>query len=160
MPTAVDTQPLEEVSPFMRLPAEVRLAIYRLSLQDTVNITKATTTALNWPCARLEGALALLQTSKSIRVDSRHELLTLVVAHKEDANAVAYLCLIEDSAAVGNGELRLASFRERVKAENLSSAMQFLCRAVLNWGFTRREREDSVPLEGPLQDSRGHGHFF
>jgi hypothetical protein len=79
----VNTEPSEQVSPFMRLPAEVRLAIYGLALQDTINITKATTTASQWPCARLEGALALLQTSKSIRVDSRHELLTLVLVHND-----------------------------------------------------------------------------
>jgi hypothetical protein len=48
----VDTEPSGQVSPFMRLPAEVRLAIYRLALQDTVNVTKATTTESEWPCAR------------------------------------------------------------------------------------------------------------
>jgi hypothetical protein len=150
-----NTKPLEQVFPFMRLPAEIRIANYGLALQDTINITKATTTESQWPCARLEGALALLQTSKSIRVDSRHELLTLVLAHNEDASAVTYLRLTENLAAE-NDDLRLATFWEREKANNLASAVQLLCCAVVDWGFTQREREDNVPWNAPVRNSWCH----
>jgi hypothetical protein len=155
----VNTEPSEQVSPFMRLPAEVRLAIYGLALQDTINITKATTTASQWPCARLEGALALLQTSKSIRVDSRHELLTLVLVHNEDARAIACLRLSENLAAE-NDDLHLATFWEREKANNLASAVQLLCCAVSDWGFTQREREDNVPWNAPVRNTWCHGLHF
>jgi hypothetical protein len=72
---------------FMRLPAEIRLYIYDLALEDILTQIESTTSCyyLNRG-TKLDcrGALALLLTSKAIRAESSDGVLPLATAHCEN----------------------------------------------------------------------------
>jgi hypothetical protein len=140
----VDAEPYEQASLFMELPTELRLQIYALAVEDTVDFIILTTTGLKGPDPVLRGALALLHTSKQVRVESRRELFTQVVAQRAAVKAVASLRKTELVAA---REL-LSGTRDGVSkktynaaylAKIVVSAVDRLHRAVLRWGFTHQE---------------------
>jgi hypothetical protein len=72
--TVTATKPVEQRSPFLSLPPEVRLIIYSFALQDTISAIEATSfrpTSLNMERhLPIVGALALLFTSREIRAES------------------------------------------------------------------------------------------
>jgi hypothetical protein len=76
---------------------EIRIAIYGLALQDIVDSITSNTASPSYipghprPIFRCRGAIALLYTSKTLRAESRHELLPLVVAHTKNSDALARL---------------------------------------------------------------------
>jgi hypothetical protein len=76
---------------------EIRIAIYGLALQDIVDSITSNIASPSYipghprPIFRCRGAIALLYTSKTLRAESRHELLPLVVAHTKNSDALARL---------------------------------------------------------------------
>lgn len=58
-----------ECSSFMKLPPEIRLEIYRLALEDTLD-----SPAMHSRVLRPRGALGLLLTNKLIRAESAKEM--------------------------------------------------------------------------------------
>ena len=87
-------------SPFLKLPAELRLAIYKLAMEDLIATLPPPNSVL---MARLRpryrGALALLHISTSIRQESTREMLPLIQAHCEKLEAHAR-SLLETSATI------------------------------------------------------------
>jgi hypothetical protein len=74
------TKPVEQRSPFMALPPELRLIIYDFALQDTISAIESTSFRHIPPSknARLPilGALALLFTSSEVRTESSNAMRT------------------------------------------------------------------------------------
>jgi hypothetical protein len=141
-----NSEPSEQVSPSMKLPAELRLQIYALALKDIVHFITPTPTTpkLEGPKPELRGALALLHTNKKLRAESRCELLTLVNAHREEVRAIASLRSSEVNTAfkllVDNGvDIEGTTFLRACTANNVVSAVDALHCAVLRWGFTHQE---------------------
>lgn len=78
--TPTSTAP-DSCSPFTKLPAEIRIAIYRLALQAIIDPFRSggfefeTSNSLQ---PKYHGALALLHTNKSIRAESAQEMLAVL----------------------------------------------------------------------------------
>lgn len=86
-------------SPFVSLPTELRLQIYRLVLEDIINDLPCYT-YLSLACfchdlLKYQGGFALFHTSKSIRAESVRELLPVVESKLAKATAKATACWME-----------------------------------------------------------------
>jgi hypothetical protein len=72
--TVTATKPVEQRSPFLSIPPELRLIIYAFALQDTISTISATSFRHISPNTKrhllIVGALALLFTSREIRAES------------------------------------------------------------------------------------------
>jgi hypothetical protein len=143
----------EQASPFMELPAELRVHIYALAFKDIVDFITPTTPKLKGPSPELRGALALLHTNKKLRAESRRELLILVNAHREKVRATASLRSTEVNTAfkllvdIGVAVEGMTIFRA-CTAKNVVDAVDALHCAVFRWGFAELtwwfERSDNI----------------
>ena len=84
MPSAIRTR-LDATSssppfPFMKLPIELRLQIYNLAIQETIEHAFRTSTSVDGPNPKYLGALALAHTSSTMRAESVREMLPVVQA--------------------------------------------------------------------------------
>lgn len=79
--TAATNSSPNQSSPFAKLPAELRIAIYKFALQATMDSICPETIFGNTGLkiqAEYSGALALLHTSKIIRAESAQQMLPIV----------------------------------------------------------------------------------
>lgn len=77
-------------SRFLDLPAELRLAIYKLAMEDLITTLPPPDSPIMAKLRpRYRGALALLHTNRSIRQESAREMLPLIQAHWEKLEAHA-----------------------------------------------------------------------
>jgi hypothetical protein len=96
--SATSPEDPQQQSPFMKLPPELRLAIYTFAFQNTVNEIKAiplhTFTipghSPNHP--PMLGALALLHTSRNIRRESSESMKYLASAQRQQIRAHDEAC--------------------------------------------------------------------
>lgn len=82
--TATHATLIEQQSPLLRLPSEIRLMIYAFALENTIDAVRAVSFLKDMsttPCPPIHGALALLHTNSLIRSKSSDAMEFLAKAH-------------------------------------------------------------------------------
>jgi hypothetical protein len=145
---------------FMQLPAEIRLRICELALEDILTQIEASTSSyyhVRGTKLDCRGALALILTSKAIRAEFSDGVLPLVTAHCEDFSSRVKMLKLDWEVKIttlGRPQPGQATIKTRLVARLNTLKQEWRCNVAMQALFkVRRIMERTVEEFKPKLNS-------